>query len=195
MQFNVASRKMVDRTSTCVRHLKDRIFRPEARSSAKDVSCAGGASSWDMLPPAACLSNASSSVCARFVHSSFCKDRCPVNAVCWTPEGRRLQRSICEARAASDRGGRAASKSVRDAAARKQAARGCWHALARHAMVRAGPGWGGGDGSYIQVQHQTIIRENSCQSRRRSAPSDVTAIFICTLKLQLGRGAARRSAF
>ena len=47
----------------------------------------------------------------------------------------------------------------------------------------------------VQVQHQTVIRENSCQSRRRSAPSDVTAIFICTLKLQLGRGAARRSAF
>ena len=47
----------------------------------------------------------------------------------------------------------------------------------------------------LQVQHQTIIRENSCQNRRRSAPSDVTAIFICTLKLQLGRGAARRSAF
>ena len=136
MQSNVASRKIVDPTSTCVRHLKDRIFRPEARSSAKDVSCAGGASSWDMLPPAACLGNTSSSVCARFVHSSFGKDRCPVNAVCWTPEGRRLQRSICEARAASDRGGRAASKSVRDAAARKQAARGCWHALARHAMVR-----------------------------------------------------------
>ena len=90
MQSNVASRKIVDPTGTCVRHLKDRIFRPEARSSAKDVSCAGGASSWDMLPPAACLGNASSSVCARFVHSSFCKDRCPVNAVCWTPEGRRL---------------------------------------------------------------------------------------------------------
>ena len=43
-----------------------------------------------MLPPAACLSNAMSSVTARFVHLSYCKDRCPVNAVCWTPEGRRL---------------------------------------------------------------------------------------------------------
>ena len=149
MQSNVASRKIVDPTSTCVRHLKDRIFRPEARSSAKDVSCAGGASSWGMLPPAACLGNASSSVCARFVHSSFCKDRCPVNAVCWTPEGRRLLRSICEARAASDRGGRAASKSVRDAAARKQAARVSWHALARHAMVRERVRGGGGSAVHI----------------------------------------------
>ena len=148
MQFNVASRKMVDRTSTCVRHLKDRIFRPEARSSAKDVSCAGGASSWDMLPPAACLSNASSSVCARFVHSSFCKDRCPVNAVCWTPEGRRLLRSICEARAASE-----VDAQLRRACAMWQ------HGSRQRAVVGmrardmrasatcdgegAGPGWGG----------------------------------------------------
>ena len=87
---NNASRKLVDPTGTAVRHLKERIFRPEARYSPSDVSSAVGASSWDMLPPAACLANASSSVCARFVHSSFCKDRCPINAVSWTPEGRRL---------------------------------------------------------------------------------------------------------
>lgn len=87
---NNSSRKIVDPTGTMVRYLKDRIFRPEAKHSACDVSCAAGASSWDMLPPAAQLANASTSVCARFVHSSFCKDRCPVNAVCWTPEGRRL---------------------------------------------------------------------------------------------------------
>ena len=86
----MASRKIVDPTGTCVRHLTDRIFRPEAHGSASDVSSAAGASSWDMLPPAACIGNASSSICARFVHSSFCKDRCPVNAVVWTPEGRRL---------------------------------------------------------------------------------------------------------
>ena len=124
MQSNVASRKIVDPTSTCVRHLKDRIFRPEARSSAKDVSCAGGASSWDMLPPAACLSNTSSSVCARFVHSSFGKDRCPVNAVCWTPEGRRLLRSICEARAASE-----VDAQLRRACAMRQ------HGSRQHAVV------------------------------------------------------------
>jgi len=43
-----------------------------------------------MLPPASCLANATTSICSRFVHSSYCKDRCPVNVVCWTPEGRRL---------------------------------------------------------------------------------------------------------
>ena len=156
MQFNMASHKIVDPTSTCVRHLKDRIFWPEARSSAKDVSCAGGASSWDMLPPAACLGNASSSVCARFVHSSFCKDRCPVNAVCWTPEGRRLLRSICEARAASE-----VDAQLRRACAMWQ------HGSRQRAVVGmrardmrasatcdgegqgAGPGWGGGSAVHI----------------------------------------------
>jgi len=54
------------------------------------VQCAAGASSLDMLPPVAFSANATSSVCSRFVHSSFCKDRCAVNAVAWTPEGRRL---------------------------------------------------------------------------------------------------------
>ena len=87
---NMTSRKMVDPTGTTVRHLKDRIFRPEARYQACQVGCAAGASSWDMLPPSACLANPMSSVCARFVHLSFCKDRCPVNSVVWTPEGRRL---------------------------------------------------------------------------------------------------------
>ena len=87
---NITSRKMVDPSGTTVRYLKERIFRPEARHSACVVSCAAGASAWDLLPPAACKANASSSVCARFVHSSFCKDRCPINAVSWTPEGRRL---------------------------------------------------------------------------------------------------------
>jgi polyadenylation factor subunit 2 len=84
------SRKMVDPTGTTVRYLKDRIFRPEARLSACAVSCAAGASSWDMVPPAACRANAATSICARFVHLSFYKERCPVNAVVWTPEGRRL---------------------------------------------------------------------------------------------------------
>ena len=67
--------KIVDPEGTAVRLIKERLFRPEARGSASDVSCAAGASSWDMVPPAMCLANASTSVCSRFVHSSFCKER------------------------------------------------------------------------------------------------------------------------
>ena len=84
------SRKMIDSSGTVVRYLKERLFSPELRLSACRVSCAAGASAWDMLPPHACRANAASSICSRFVHLSFYKDRCPVNSVAWTPEGRRL---------------------------------------------------------------------------------------------------------
>ena len=84
------ARKVIDHSAPSCRYLKDRIFRPEACRSASAVDCAAGASSIDMMPPVACLANASTSICTRFVHSSFTKDRCPVNMVVWTPEGRRL---------------------------------------------------------------------------------------------------------
>ena len=84
------SRRIVDPTGTSVRYLKDRIFRPEAKDSPAPIQCTAGTSSLEMLPPAACVGNASTSICTRFVHSSFCKDRCSINAVIWTPEGRRL---------------------------------------------------------------------------------------------------------
>ena len=82
--------RTVDPTGTMVRYLKDRIFRPEARYSASAVSSAASASSVDMQPPVGLIANASTSICARFVHSSYCKDRSPVLAVVWTPEGRRI---------------------------------------------------------------------------------------------------------
>ncbi|KAF8481418.1 WD40-repeat-containing domain protein [Gautieria morchelliformis] len=44
----------------------------------------------DLLPPKAYPTNASTSLCTKFVHTSTNKIRCPVNVVTWTPEGRRV---------------------------------------------------------------------------------------------------------
>ncbi|KAJ7184460.1 WD40-repeat-containing domain protein, partial [Mycena filopes] len=44
----------------------------------------------DLLPPKAYPENSSTSLCTKFVHTSTNKVRCPVNAVAWTPEGRRV---------------------------------------------------------------------------------------------------------
>ncbi|KAI9508815.1 WD40-repeat-containing domain protein, partial [Russula earlei] len=44
----------------------------------------------DLIPPKAYPDNASTSLCTKFIHTSTNKIRCPVNAVTWTPEGRRI---------------------------------------------------------------------------------------------------------
>ncbi|KAJ7090425.1 WD40-repeat-containing domain protein [Mycena belliarum] len=44
----------------------------------------------DLLPPKAYPDNSSTSLCTKFIHTSTNKVRCPVNAVTWTPEGRRV---------------------------------------------------------------------------------------------------------
>ena len=43
-----------------------------------------------LLPPRAYPDNLSTSLTTKFVHTSTNKIRCPVNAVVWTPEGRRV---------------------------------------------------------------------------------------------------------
>jgi len=45
-----------------------------------------------LLPPCApaMMANPITSICAKFVHSSINKQRCPINACAWTPEGKRL---------------------------------------------------------------------------------------------------------
>merc|ERR1712087_852408 len=68
---------------------KQRIFQPEL--AAYPVTLRADADdAVDMLPPSACRANAASSVCSRFLHTSFSKDRSAVNAGCWTPDGRRM---------------------------------------------------------------------------------------------------------
>ena len=84
-----APNKILDPSGSFVRYLKQRILNPELRDSPCPILCAAGASSLDMLPPVALRFNASTSICSRFVHSSFVKDRSAVSAVVWTPEGRR----------------------------------------------------------------------------------------------------------
>ncbi|KAF8528197.1 WD40-repeat-containing domain protein [Hysterangium stoloniferum] len=67
----------------------------------RTVDYAGGMGRWALmrklrtnprylLPPKAYPTNASTSLCTKFVHTSTNKIRCPVNVVTWTPEGRRV---------------------------------------------------------------------------------------------------------
>ncbi|KAH6582238.1 hypothetical protein BASA50_008024 [Batrachochytrium salamandrivorans] len=44
----------------------------------------------NIMPPFACSHNLSTSVTTKFIHLSANKVKCPINAVRWTPEGRRL---------------------------------------------------------------------------------------------------------
>ena len=82
-------RRTVDHAGPGLKMIKDRIFRPELRHAPVTMPATEKAVR-EMLPPAACRSNATSGICSRFVHTSCNKDRCPVNHVCWTPESRRL---------------------------------------------------------------------------------------------------------
>ena len=82
-------RRTVDHAGPGLKMIKDRIFRPELRHAPVTMPSTEKAVR-EMLPPAACRSNATSGICSRFVHMSSNKDRCPVNHVCWTPESRRL---------------------------------------------------------------------------------------------------------
>jgi hypothetical protein len=45
---------------------------------------------FQLLTPAAMLTNPENAITGRYVHTSQNKVRCPVNVVTWTPEGRRL---------------------------------------------------------------------------------------------------------
>lgn len=45
---------------------------------------------WQLLPPSGYEDNSATSIASKFIHTSTNKMRCPINVVCWTPEGRRL---------------------------------------------------------------------------------------------------------
>ena len=81
------SRRIVDPTGTSVRYLKDRIFRPEAKDSPAPIQCTAGKQPGDAASGGVVA--ASTSIC-RGSCLLLCKDRCSINAVIWTPEGRRL---------------------------------------------------------------------------------------------------------
>lgn len=84
------SRTCLDYSATSVRLIKERLCRPELSPSTPLSLVSDAEAIVEMLPPSACAGNPTSSACLRHVHTSLGKDRSGVNAICWTPDGRRL---------------------------------------------------------------------------------------------------------
>lgn len=81
-------RRTVDYQSAAVLQFERRMFHRDRR----DCLAIQPVSSYipEVLPPFAMEDNPSTSMCSKFVHTSTNKERCPVNQVVWTPDGRRL---------------------------------------------------------------------------------------------------------
>ncbi|KDP40523.1 hypothetical protein JCGZ_24522 [Jatropha curcas] len=84
----LTQRRAVDYTSTVVRYMQIRMWQRDSRD--RTVLQATPAAAIDMLPTAAYSDNPSTSFAAKFVHTSLNKNRCSINRVLWTPNGRRL---------------------------------------------------------------------------------------------------------
>jgi polyadenylation factor subunit 2 len=83
------SRKVIDYGSTNVNWLYERTYKRTAFDEIPFFP-AHHAYNLKMLPPIALYQIPASGITTKFNHASTNKDRCPVNVVCWTPEGRRL---------------------------------------------------------------------------------------------------------
>ncbi|KAH9606195.1 hypothetical protein KSS87_016807 [Heliosperma pusillum] len=81
-------RRAVDYTSTLVRYIQVRLSQRDLRD--RTILQPTPAAAIDLLPPAAYSDNPSTSFAAKFVHTSLNKNRCSINRVLWTPNGRRL---------------------------------------------------------------------------------------------------------
>ncbi|GAB2265225.1 hypothetical protein Dimus_000293 [Dionaea muscipula] len=84
----LTQRKAVDYTSTVVRYIQMRMWQRDSRD--RTALQPSPAAVVDFLPPAAYPDNPSASFAAKFVHTSLNKNRCSINRVLWTPNGRRL---------------------------------------------------------------------------------------------------------
>uniref|UniRef100_A0A7N0RDD3 Flowering time control protein FY n=1 Tax=Kalanchoe fedtschenkoi TaxID=63787 RepID=A0A7N0RDD3_KALFE len=84
----VALRRAVDYTCPVVWYMQVRMWQRDSRDRA--VLQPTRAAAIDMLPPAAYSANPSTSLSAKFVHTSLNKNRCSINRVVWTPSGRWL---------------------------------------------------------------------------------------------------------
>ncbi|CAH9122992.1 unnamed protein product [Cuscuta epithymum] len=84
----MGQRRAVDYTSTVVRYMQVRMWQRDSRD--RTVLQATPAAAVDMLPSVGYSDNPSTSFAAKFVHTSFNKNRCSINRVLWTPTGRRL---------------------------------------------------------------------------------------------------------
>ncbi|CAI0438903.1 unnamed protein product [Linum tenue] len=84
----LTQRRAVDYTSTAVRYMQTRMWQRDCRDRTGLQSTPAAAI--DMLPTVAYSDNPSTSFTAKFVHTSLNKNRCSINCVLWTPNGRRL---------------------------------------------------------------------------------------------------------
>ncbi|XP_050233671.1 flowering time control protein FY [Mercurialis annua] len=84
----LTQRRAVDYTSTVVRYMQIRMWQRDSRD--RTVLQPTPAAAIDLLPTAAYSENPSTSFATKFVHTSLNKNRCSINRVLWTPNGRRL---------------------------------------------------------------------------------------------------------
>eukprot|EP01095_Lingulamoeba_sp_RSL-Kostka_P013697 TRINITY_DN5738_c0_g1_i1.p1 TRINITY_DN5738_c0_g1~~TRINITY_DN5738_c0_g1_i1.p1 ORF type:complete len:396 (+),score=115.46 TRINITY_DN5738_c0_g1_i1:99-1286(+) len=82
------NRKTVDYRSTIINYIRE---RPRLNSVDDFYYIQPSSAYMDkLMPPSTWYFNPSTSICTNHVHKSTNKQRCPVNVVTWTPEGRRL---------------------------------------------------------------------------------------------------------
>ncbi|KAJ3163505.1 hypothetical protein HDU86_000085 [Geranomyces michiganensis] len=81
-------RRTVDFNAFVIRHLETRA----SQRSWKDYNALQPDTNFiiDIQPPWLCSNNPSTSITTKYIHTSTNKIRCPINAVRWTPDGRRL---------------------------------------------------------------------------------------------------------
>ncbi|KAG8643109.1 flowering time control protein FY isoform X2 [Manihot esculenta] len=84
----LTQRRAVDYTSTVVHYMQIRMWQRDSRD--RTALQPTPAAAIDMLPTTAYSDNPSTSFAAKFVHTSLNKNRCSINRVLWTPNGRRL---------------------------------------------------------------------------------------------------------
>ncbi|CAK0784656.1 hypothetical protein CVIRNUC_007860 [Coccomyxa viridis] len=80
-------RRTVDHTGPYVRMLLERLRSPKSLSVPPPPPTAAGG--LEMMPPAAYISQPATGCASKFVHLSWNKVRASINAITWTPEGRR----------------------------------------------------------------------------------------------------------
>jgi len=81
-------RQFIDYNPTVIQSIKGRIYE----RSKRDVQYIPPNPAYEinLLPPAAYKQNPTTCITSKFEHQSTNKQRCPINVVCWTPDGRRL---------------------------------------------------------------------------------------------------------
>ncbi|KAL9656666.1 hypothetical protein ABK040_002937 [Willaertia magna] len=81
-------RQFIDYNPTVIQSIRGRIFE----RSKRDIPYVPPHPAYEtyLLPPSAYRYNPTTCITTKFEHISTNKQRCPINVVCWTPDGRRL---------------------------------------------------------------------------------------------------------